>query len=149
MDQAFEYIEYNHGIDTEEAYPYRAKQGRCHYKKSNRGATDTGYVDVPSGDETKLMEAVATVGPISVAIDASHESFQFYSHGVYNEVECDSQNLDHGVLVVGYGTTEDGEDYWLVKNSWGTVWGDQGYIKMSRNKNNQCGIASQASYPLV
>ncbi|KFM62807.1 Cathepsin L, partial [Stegodyphus mimosarum] len=149
MDQAFEYIEYNHGIDTEESYPYRAKQGRCHYKKSHRGATDTGYVDIPSGDETKLMEAVATVGPVSVAIDASHESFQFYSHGVYNEVECDSKNLDHGVLVVGYGTTEDGEDYWLVKNSWGTTWGDQGYIKMSRNKNNQCGIASQASYPLV
>nr|AJF94913.1 cathepsin L4 [Nephilengys cruentata] len=149
MDQAFDYIKSNHGIDTEESYPYKAKQGRCHYKKQNAGATDTGFVDIPSGDETKLMEAVATVGPVSVAIDASHESFQFYSKGVYDEIECNSQELDHGVLVVGYGTTKRGIDYWLVKNSWGTSWGEYGYIKMSRNKENQCGIATQASYPLV
>lgn len=149
MDQAFEYIEYNHGIDTEESYPYKGKQGKCHYHKQNRGATDTGFVDVPSGDETKLQEALATIGPVSVAIDASHESFQFYHQGVYNEPDCDSQELDHGVLVVGYGTTEDGNDYWIVKNSWGTTWGEEGYIKMARNKNNQCGIATQASYPLV
>ncbi|GIX79291.1 cathepsin L [Caerostris extrusa] len=149
MDQAFAYIQENHGIDTEESYPYKAKQGRCHYKKQNRGATDTGFVDVPSGDETKLMQAVATMGPLSVAIDASHESFQFYSKGVYNEPECSSQELDHGVLVVGYGTTKQGDDYWIVKNSWGTSWGEDGYIKMARNKENQCGIATQASYPLV
>jgi len=149
MDQAFEYIEYNHGIDTEESYKYKGKQGKCHYKKQNRGATDSGFVDVPSGDETKLQEALATVGPVSVAIDASHESFQFYHQGVYDEPSCDSQELDHGVLVVGYGTTEDGIDYWIVKNSWGTTWGEEGYIKMTRNKNNQCGIATQASYPLV
>ncbi|GFR11040.1 cathepsin L [Trichonephila clavata] len=149
MDQAFDYIKNNHGIDTEESYPYKGKQGRCHYKKQNVGATDTGFVDIPSGDETKLMEAVATVGPVSVAIDASHESFQFYSKGVYDEEECSSQELDHGVLVAGYGTTKSGKDYWLVKNSWGTSWGQLGYIKMARNKENQCGIATQASYPLV
>jgi len=149
MDQAFEYIEYNHGIDTEERYPYRGKQGRCHYKKQYKGATDTGFVDIPSRDETKLQEAVGTVGPVSVAIDASHESFQFYKTGVYDEPQCNSEQLDHGVLVVGYGTSEDGQDYWIVKNSWGTTWGEDGYVKMSRNKNNQCGIATQASYPLV
>lgn len=148
MDQAFEYIEYNHGIDTEESYPYKGKQGRCHYKKHNKGATDTGFIDIPSGVETKLQEAVATVGPVSVAIDASQESFQFYREGVYDEPTC-TQELDHGVLVVGYGTTEDEKDYWIVKNSWGTTWGEDGYIKMTRNKENQCGIATQASYPLV
>lgn len=148
MDQAFKYIKANHGIDTEKSYPYKAKDGRCRFKKGSVGATDTGYVDIPSGDEDALMKAIATVGPISVAIDASHNSFQLYESGIYYEPECSSEELDHGVLAVGYGT-ENGKDYWLVKNSWGTSWGMNGYIKMSRNRKNNCGIATQASYPLV
>jgi len=149
MDYAFQYVRDNKGIDTETSYPYEAQDDSCRFNQRNIGATDTGFVDIPQGSETKLKEAVATVGPVSVAIDASHESFQFYSHGVYDEQDCSSESLDHGVLAVGYGTTEEGLDYWIVKNSWGTTWGDEGYIKMSRNKNNQCGIASSASYPLV
>ncbi|KFM79809.1 Cathepsin L, partial [Stegodyphus mimosarum] len=148
MDQAFEYIKKNKGIDTEQSYPYTAQDGTCHYKKASSGATCTGYIDVASGDESALQQAVATIGPISVAIDASQESFQLYQGGIYNEPACSSMFLDHGVLAVGYGS-ENGVDYWLVKNSWGTSWGENGYIKMSRNKNNQCGIATQASYPLV
>lgn len=107
-------------------------------------------MDVESGNEEQLKEALATVGPVSVAIDASHESFQFYSQGVYYEPQCDSTQLDHGVLAVGYGTDQQsGQDYWLIKNSWATVWGDQGYIKIARNRDNHCGVATQASYPLV
>ena len=89
-------------------------------------------------------------GPCSVAIDASHESFQFHRKGVYREDECSSENLDHGVLAVGYGIDEEsGSAYWLGENSWSKGWGEDGYIKIARNEDNMCGVASSASYPLV
>ena len=89
---------------------------KCHFNKSDVGADDTGYVTVKSGDEDALKMAVGTVGPISVAIDALHSSFMMYKDGVYVEPDCSTTFLDHGVLAVGYGTTEEGQDYWLVKN---------------------------------
>jgi len=148
MDNAFKYIKENNGIDTEQSYPYTGENGKCHFSASNVGANVTGFVDVKSKDESALQSAVATVGPISVAIDASHESFQLYRGGVYHNWFCSETRLDHGVLAAGYGT-DNGKDYWLVKNSWGTTWGLKGYIMMSRNRHNNCGIATQASYPTV
>jgi len=149
MDYAFEYIRDNGGIDTEDSYPYEAQQGDCRYDPNNVGATLRSYVDVAQ-DEESLQEASATIGPISVAIDASHSDFQHYRGGVYDPPQCSSTQLDHGVTVVGYGTdSNSGLDYWLIKNSWGSSWGEEGYVKIVRNKGNRCGVASSASYPVV
>nr|AWH12351.1 cathepsin L [Euprymna scolopes] len=148
MDNAFDCIKKHGGIMSEADYPYKGVGGSCHFDKSKVVATVTGHVDVKSGSEEALQKAVGTVGPVSVAIDASHFSFQLYSHGIYKIDNCSPTRLDHGVLAVGYGS-ESGNDYWLVKNSWGQQWGMDGYIKMARNYENMCGIATSASYPLV
>ncbi|XP_075551627.1 procathepsin L-like [Dermacentor variabilis] len=148
MENAFDYIKANGGIDTEKSYPYHGRDEPCKFKKADVGATVTGKVGVKEGSEEDLKNAVATVGPVSVAIDASQRSFQFYRTGVYDEHACSSKKLDHGVLAVGYGVLN-GTKYWLVKNSWAEEWGEKGYIYMSRDKNNQCGIATDATYPLV
>jgi cathepsin L len=149
MDNAFKYIINNRGIDTEASYPYAGyTYYSCKYNSANKGASISSYKDVTSGSESSLQTAVANNGPVSIAIDASHQSFQLYSGGYYYEPSCSSTNLDHGVLTVGYGTGTSG-DYWIVKNSWGTGWGDQGYIYMARNKGNNCGVATAASFPIV
>ena len=148
MDWGFTYIMSIKGLETESAYPYTAEDGECQYDATKAVGPATGFVDIPAGSEDMLKMAIAANGPISVAIDASHSSFQFYNKGVYNEPRCSSSELDHGVLAVGYGTL-DGTDYYLVKNSWGTSWGMEGYIMMTRNKKNQCGIATAASFPMV
>ncbi|KAE8588047.1 hypothetical protein XENTR_v10022306 [Xenopus tropicalis] len=93
------------------------------------------------------MHAVGTVGPVSVNIDSNRKGFRLYKSGVYYDPYC-TTNLDHSVLVVGYGT-DNGNDYWLVKNSWGAGYGDKGYIKMARNRNNHCGIAQEAVFPTI
>lgn len=145
MMYAYKYIADNKGIDTEDSYPYEAVQEKCHFNPKTVGATDTGSYSLV-GNEKTLMKFVGTVGPISVAIDAGQNSFHLYSKGVYYEPLC-GKEVNHAVLVVGYGTDSYGQDYWLVKNSWGEQWGDGGYIKMARNKNNNCEIASYAIYP--
>ncbi|KAI0242157.1 Cathepsin L1 [Lamellibrachia satsuma] len=142
MDASFEYIKVNKGIDTEISYPYIPI-----FKQEDVGGEDVGVVDLPH-TETCLQKAVATIGPISVGIYAS-ASFQGYKDGIFYDSGCSKTHPNHGVLVVGYGSTKRGKPYWLVKNSWGHSWGIDGYIKMARNKHDMCGIAYMASYPLV
>lgn len=99
-----------------------------------------------------LTEAIATVGPISVTFHAcdSFIAFRFYNGGIFTDINCSSEytTINHEVLAVGYGTDENGTDYYILKNSWGKNWGDGGFFKMARNKNNH-GIATSASYPIV
>ncbi|KAM3596834.1 uncharacterized protein V6R79_021476 [Siganus canaliculatus] len=147
MTNAFQYVITNQGIDSDVAYPYIGKRGHCKYNAKYRAAKCAAYSFLPNGDEGALKAALAVIGPISVAIDASRPKFLFYRHGVYRDHSC-TQKVNHGVLVVGYGT-EGGRDYWLVKNSWGVTYGDKGYIKMARNRHNQCGIAQFACFPIV
>lgn len=148
MQQAFLYVAVTHGIDGEASYPYCTCSGnRCRFSAANVVGSVSSYKQLAQGSEYSL-QAAAAEQPVSVAIDASSQQFQLYHSGVFNYGGCSSTQLDHGVLVVGYGTLN-GADYWLVKNSWSTGWGDQGYIYMSRNRNNQCGIATDASVPIA
>jgi KDEL-tailed cysteine endopeptidase len=173
MDYAYEWIISNGGIDTEKDYPYTATDTVCDDTKEHTVAVAVGsFEDVPPNNEAALKKA-ATMQPVSIAIAASGLPFQLYSHGVFNG-SCSNQ-LDHGVLIVGYDTdAETGQEYWIVKNSWGAVWGEQGacprylcrglgahadlgapftagFIRMAMNHGTAglCGLAMVPSYPVV
>uniref|UniRef100_A0A8B9JV60 Cathepsin K n=1 Tax=Astyanax mexicanus TaxID=7994 RepID=A0A8B9JV60_ASTMX len=149
MTNAFNYVKTNKGIDSEEAYPYVGEDQQCAYNKSGKAAACRGFKEVKKGSEGALTSAVAKVGPVSVGIDAMQSTFQFYKRGVYYDPNCDKENINHAVLAVGYGVTPKGKKYWIVKNSWGEEWGKQGYVLMARNRNNACGIANLASFPVM
>jgi len=147
MDNAYKHVIANQGgfFNLEADYPYTGKDGQCKFDASK------GYAQIKAdyqvtADENSLKVASAEIGPIAIAIDASHISFQLYSKGIYNPLICSSKNLDHAVGLVGYGT-EGSKDFWIVRNSWGPSWGEKGYIRMIRNKNNKCGVATMAFYP--
>lgn len=147
MEGAFKYVIEN-GQCTESSYPYTAKDGTC--QKCQASVKMSHCYDVKPNDQLSLKSAVSRQ-PVSVAIEADTFYFQSYSSGVLTSDKCGTK-LDHGVLVVGYGS-ENGNDYWLVKNSWGTSWGDKGYVKIGRSDSTNdpgiCGIAMQPSYPVV
>lgn len=153
MDSAFEWVSYNGGLCTYDDYPYVNAGSKTDVDSTCQtscsivtGSAPQSYTDV-SKTETALMRALEQQ-PVSVAIEADQDGFQFYSGGVMTG-SCGT-SLDHGVLAVGYGTSSDGSAYWKVKNSWGTTWGEDGYIRLERGKDQtygQCGILEMASYP--
>ncbi|KAI4387583.1 hypothetical protein MLD38_000009 [Melastoma candidum] len=148
MGNAFRFIRVNNGLDTELDYPYNGKEGTCNTKAVS-AATITGYELVPTADEKALLQAVVNQ-PISVAIEAKDPTFIHYAGGVYKG-PCGT-DLNHAVTLVGYGTADNGTDYWLVKNSWGTQWGENGYMRIQRGVEDPkglCGIAIYAVYPVL
>ncbi|KAJ6829957.1 oryzain alpha chain-like [Iris pallida] len=148
MDYAFQFIIDNGGIDTEEDYPYKNRDGRCDtLRKNAKVVSIDSYEDLPENDEQALKKAVANQ-PVSVAIEAGGRDFQLYESGIFSG-SC-GLALDHGVAAVGYGS-ENGKDYWIVRNSWGVDWGEAGYLRMERNipqTSGKCGIAVEPSYPV-
>jgi C1A family cysteine protease len=147
MDYAFTYAE-SFPIDTEVQYPYTAKDGTCSVP-SAKGVTVGSYTDVTANSPSELQKAVAQQ-PVSVAIEADQASFQLYNGGVISK-NCGT-NLDHGVLVVGYGTDATLGDYWKLKNSWGGSWGESGFFRVARTAETgpgMCGLQSEPSYPTI
>ncbi|KAK9131412.1 hypothetical protein Sjap_011899 [Stephania japonica] len=146
--QAFEYLKYNGGLETEEVYPYTGKDGSCKFNAENIAVKVFDSVNITLGAEDELKYAVGLVRPVSIAFQVVR-GFRHYNGGVYTSNTCGNAPMDvnHAVLAVGYGV-ENGIPYWLVKNSWGADWGDHGYFKIEMGKN-MCGVATCSSYPIV
>jgi cathepsin L len=151
MEKSYHYImnaqEKRGGMSLASDYPYEGSETPC--KRNKYSAVNVklaGYRKVARGSEADLKDAVAQ-HPVAVGIDAHHPAFKLYSSGVFDIDYC-TTHLTHAVLVVGYGTTEDGKDYWKLQNSWGKAWGTEGFGKIARGKN-MCAISNLASYPVI
>jgi cathepsin L len=145
-EPAVQYVIASQGgyFNLQSDYPYTGEQDDCTFVASKGVAKISGYfrpTSATTADENALKEAIYASGAASAAIDASSFWFQAYTSGVYDQADCSSVYLTHAVGIVGYGS-DSGNDYWIVRNSWGGDWGIKGYAWMSRNKNNQCGIAT-------
>uniref|UniRef100_A0ACD5WY55 Uncharacterized protein n=1 Tax=Avena sativa TaxID=4498 RepID=A0ACD5WY55_AVESA len=153
MDEAFRYIVHSGGITTDKAYGYEAQQGTCRSSGKKAAAKIRNFQYVLPGNETALLLAVAHQ-PVSIALDGSNTAFRFFAGaGIFGAdgQQC-TTDLNHAVTAVGYGTDENGTKYWLIKNSWGSDWGDNGYVKIARDvasNGGLCGLAMQASYPVA
>ncbi|BFF97003.1 cathepsin L1-like [Drosophila madeirensis] len=134
------------GIHTESSYPYQGDANVCRYRPAASAARVFNAVFLPPGNERIMAQALLR-GPLAVSIDA--DSIQLYKGGVFHDSSCSKVNVNHGLLVVGYGTDPLSGEYWLLKNSWGSHLGENGYIRMARNNNNQCVVASEVLYPIV
>ena len=149
MTGTFQYTAKN-GVMLEADYPYTGKQGICRHSASKAVFKNTGYLEVPKNKPDMLKRAV-NLGPVAVAVEANEQAFQLYKSGIISS-DCGT-DLDHAVLLIGYDTSSDGTEYWIVKNSWGTSWGLNGYVHIAAGSQNSgagvCGINSAASFPTL
>ncbi|VDN07214.1 unnamed protein product [Thelazia callipaeda] len=150
---AYDYVQNNNGIDTEDKYPYEGIDGQCRYNVENRGTTCLTSAVLTRYNEVQLQADIVDKGPIAVSIDASYISD--YDTGIFESSEC-STFPNHAVLVVGYGSEEVvkkdkkvKKDYWIIKNSWGRNWGENGYLRLARNENNMCGVVTRPNVPYI
>jgi len=134
------------GIESEEAYPYEGRDGTCTFEKSKVAVTISNYTCLPQ-DEAQIAAYIEKNGPVSIGINAN--TLQFYMGGIADPFDflCSPKHLDHGVLIVGFGT-ENSKDYWIVKNSWGEGWGEKGFFRIIRGKN-KCGVANMVSHSIA
>ncbi|KAL3274653.1 hypothetical protein HHI36_016033 [Cryptolaemus montrouzieri] len=143
--KAYEYI-YKHGLQSERDYPYEAKVGKCRFKRRKSVVSISGYVRIRS-IETHLIAAVASMGPVSIAFHST-KRFSSYKSGILEINNCKKFPLNHAAVVVGYGR-ENGKDYYIIKNSWGRKWGEQGYFRLGNRGSNPCGVAERPFFPKV
>ncbi|ELR24500.1 cathepsin L 2 precursor, putative [Acanthamoeba castellanii str. Neff] len=146
MHDMFAYLQRSGGTTFQSEYPYTGRVGTCQAQSKRKVAQVESHKMIRRGDENDLMQALSTVGTIAIAYNAGTQAHAYYRSGVLDVPGC-GNTPTHAVLLVGYGN-EGGKDYWLLKNSWGTSWGEAGYFKLVRGKN-MCGIADWASYPVV
>ncbi|XP_066581289.1 cathepsin K isoform X2 [Prorops nasuta] len=143
LRNTMKYLERSKGLMAQEAYPYKGRQGACKFQRDKSVVNITSWAILPARDEKALEAAVATIGPIAASINASPKTFQLYHNGVYDDETCSSDMVNHAVLIVGYTPTE-----WIVKNWWGETWGENGYMRIAKNKN-RCGISNYAAYAKI
>nr|CAD7205463.1 unnamed protein product [Timema douglasi] len=137
------YLERSGGLMTASEYPYTAKQSRCRFRVNETVVHITSWAVLPARDEKALQVAIATMGPVAASINASPHTFQLYHTGVYDDPSCSSDSVNHAVVVVGYT-----KDVWILKNWWSDKWGEDGYMRLARHKN-QCGITNYAAYSIL
>ncbi|XP_057683221.1 cathepsin S, ortholog 1 isoform X4 [Corythoichthys intestinalis] len=146
ITKAYRYVIRNRGVDSERFYPYERQSGKCRYSPKGKAGYCSNFRVLPGGDERALKATLADVGPLAVAVNAMLPSFHLYRGGIYDDPDCEAKFINHAVLLVGYGSDR-GREFWLLKNSWGSAWGEDGFIRISRNRNNVCGVANFAVYP--
>ncbi|TDG51123.1 hypothetical protein AWZ03_002486 [Drosophila navojoa] len=154
QDYGFEYIR-DHGVTLANKYPYEQSENMVCRQNETAGAPPRDsivkvrdYASIPPGDQDLMMQIIATLGPLACSMNGSPVSFQQYKSGIYDDPECNNDEVNHSVTVVGYGS-ENGRDYWIVKNSYSQNWGEAGFFRLARNPSNFCGIASECSYPIL